>query len=111
METALLNTVMGISIVFIVLNVISWIISLFKYINKAEMAAKQKKETIAPSIETVSVQPVAEEETNLADDLALAAVITAAVHAYEASKGNTIPIEGLFVRSIRKVNKSRWQNA
>lgn len=44
METALLNTVMGMSIVFLVLWLISGIIGLFKYINKLEIYLKQKKE-------------------------------------------------------------------
>nr|WP_295683489.1 OadG family protein [uncultured Lachnoclostridium sp.] len=111
MGTALLNTVMGISIVFIVLLLISGIIGLFKYINKAEMASKQKNKTNALQNETVSLQPTAVENVDLTDDLELVAVITAAIHAYEASKGNPVPANGLYVRSIRKVNKSRWQNA
>ncbi len=43
MMTALLNTVMGILIVFIVLLLIAWIISLFKYINKFEANQAAKK--------------------------------------------------------------------
>jgi len=39
----------------------------------------------------------------------LIALITAAIHAYEASQGNTVP-GGFVVRSIRKRN-SRWMNA
>lgn len=111
MGTALLNTVMGISIVFIVLLVISGIIGLFKYINKAEMASKQKDKTIAIQNGTESLQSIAVEKVDATDDLELVAVITAAIHAYEASQGNPIPANGLYVRSIRKVNKSRWQNA
>ena len=46
---------------------------------------------------------------NLADDLELVAVITAAIHAYEEAQGNAVS-GGLVVRSIRKRNV-RWQNA
>lgn len=54
--------------------------------------------------------PVQEEE-DLSDDLELVAVITAAICAYEEAEGTPIPADGLIVRSIRRVNKSRWQNA
>ncbi|ABX42797.1 OadG family protein [Lachnoclostridium phytofermentans] len=111
METALLNTVMGMSIVFLVLWLISGIIGLFKYINKLEIYLKQKKKSIEIKSETVSSQPVDVEEIDVAEDLDLVAVITAAIHAYEASNGNPVPENGLYVRSIRKLNKSRWQNA
>ena len=50
-------------------------------------------------------------EENLANDLELVAVITAAIHAYEEAQGNPVPTNGLYVRSIRKVNRSKWFNA
>lgn len=99
---ALENTVMGISIVFCMLLLISFIISLLKLVNK--IGAK-KPEVKAP--EAPSAAPV-EEET---DDTELVAVITAAIYAYEQAMGNDVPADGLVVRSIRKVNKSKWQNA
>ena len=83
---ALLNTVMGICIVFLVLLLIAWIISLFKYINKFE-------------------------KEELSDDLELVAVITAAIHAYEEAQGNDVPADGLVIRSIRRANRAGWQNA
>ena len=46
-------------------------------------------------------------EEELSDDTELVAVIAAAVAAYEGS-GST---DGFVVRSIRKSNKSKWQNA
>ncbi len=101
---ACLNTVMGISIVFIMLLTISFIISLFKYIGKLENIGKKKAEPVAP------VAPV-ETAVDDSDDLELVAVITAAIHAYEAEQGNDVPAGGLVVRSIRKVNKTKWQNA
>lgn len=98
------NTIMGISIVFVMLLAISFIISLFKYIGKLENIGKKKAEPVAP---VAPVETVVEE----ADDLELVAVITAAIHAYEAAQGNDVPAGGLVVRSIRKVNKTKWQNA
>lgn len=110
MQYALMNTVMGISIVFVVLLLISFIISLFKYIGKieAKRAAKKNQAAEPAKVETPAAA-VAEEE--LSDDLELVAVITAAIHAYEEAQGNNIPADGLVVRSIRKVNKAKWQNA
>ena len=44
------------------------------------------------------------------DDTELVAVISAAIAAYEADNGSASS-DGFVVRSIRKVNKSKWQNA
>lgn len=109
LEYALLNTVMGISIVFIVLLLISRIIALFKYINKFEQKHAAKNTPAAAPAPTA--EEPEEEEEELSDDLELVAVITAAIHAYEEAQGNDIPADGLVVRSIRKANKTRWQNA
>lgn len=100
LQNAGLNTLMGMGIVFIVLILISFIISLFKYIGRAEekISAGKKQET--PEPETPEVP-----EENLADDRELAAVIAAAVAAYE---GKTP--DGLVVRSIRQVpGQNRWK--
>ncbi|MDE7325302.1 MAG: OadG family protein [Lachnospiraceae bacterium] len=112
MLTALLNTVMGIMIVFIVLLLIAWIISLFKYINKfeASQAAKKAAMTVVEEV-PVPVETVEAAKEELSDDLELVAVVTAAIHAYEESQGNEVPADGLVVRSIRKVGKANWQNA
>lgn len=110
MEYALLNTLLGIGIVFIVLILISTIISLFKYISKAEAAIKGRK-SVVETPQAVTEVSTEQDEVNLVDDLELVAVITAAIEAYEEANGNPVPENGLFVRSIRKVNKSRWQNA
>ena len=107
---ALLNTVMGISIVFIVLLLISAIISCFKYINRLEMKLKQKKENVQEAPVNHVITNISEQEEDVSDDLELIAVITAAIEAYEASQGNTTASNGLYVRSIKRVNK-RWQNA
>jgi sodium pump decarboxylases, gamma subunit len=99
---ALENTVMGISIVFCMLLLISFIISLLKLVNKVDQKKPEVKAPEAPAVAQ------ADEET---DDTELVAVITAAIYAYEQAMGNDVPADGLVVRSIRKVNKSKWQNA
>ena len=106
MATAGLNTIMGITIVFLVLYLISLLISLLKYVNKLD-AKKPKEQENAP----LPVSNNNSGEENLANDLELVAVITAAIHAYEEAQGNPVPTNGLYVRSIRKVNRSKWFNA
>ena len=110
MAEATVNTVIGISVVFLALLFISFVISLFKYINKFEQKLAEKKAAKtapAPKAEPAPA-PKAEAAPEM-DDLELIAVITAAIHAYEEAQGNVV--EGdLVVRSIKKRN-SRWQNA
>ena len=109
MAEATVNTVIGITVVFLALLFISFIISLFKYINifEQKLAAKKSGNSVAAKVETVPA-PVAE-MTPETDDLELVAVITAAIQAYEEAQGNVVTGD-LVVRSIRKRN-SRWQNA
>ena len=113
MAEATVNTVIGITVVFLALLFISFVISLFKYINKFEQklankkAAKIQAPKAAPTAAPAPA-PVVEAEPEM-DDLELIAVITAAIHAYEEAQGNVV--EGdLVVRSIKKRN-NRWQNA
>ncbi len=108
MMKALMNTVIGMGTVFVVLILISLIISSFTLISKIE--GRKKKAAENPAGANVqpapaAVQPAAQEE--LSDDTELVAVIAAAIAAYEGS-GST---DGFVVRSIRKSNKSKWQNA
>ena len=103
MFKAFLNTVIGMGTVFVVLILISLIISCFTLVSKFE--AKQKKEEPAPAAAPVVEQIAAKEE--LSDDTELVAVIAAAVAAYEGAAST----DGFVVRSIRKSNKSKWQNA
>ena len=109
MAEAAVNTVIGISVVFLALLFISFVISLFKYINKFEqmLADKKSGKVSAPKTEPIQAAPVT--ATPEMDDLELIAVITAAIHAYEEAQGNTASGD-LVVRSIKKRN-SRWQNA
>lgn len=103
MFKALMNTLIGMGTVFAVLILISLIISCFTLISKFE--SKQKKKEPAPVAAPVAEQIAAKEE--LSDDTELVAVIAAAVAAYEGAAN----ADGFVVRSIRKSNKSKWQNA
>lgn len=110
MGKAGLNTLIGIGVVFIVLILISLLISCFSLINKAEQAIKNRKENkaavAAAGMDNTIAQIVQKEEEELVDDLELVAVISAAVAAYTGSS-----TDGFVVRSIKKSNKKRWQSA
>lgn len=106
MSGAAVNTIMGIGTVFAVLVFLILVISLFKYVNKIgtkkaapKAAAQAPKAAPAPA-----AAPVVEE--NLVDDLELVAVIAAAIAAAENTS-----TDSFVVRSIRKVNRSKWQRA
>ena len=112
MAGAALNTLIGMGTVFTVLILISLIISCFKVIpslqkkaaeskEKRKARKKAKKEGVSPEakVETPVVQSSAEEEST-DDDLELAAVIAAAIAAYEGSAST----DGYVVRSVRR----RW---
>lgn len=109
MTKATLNTVIGMGTVFIVLILISFLISLFKYIPgivdsvTGIFKKKDKVEENKESIDNTIQQIVEKEEINndLASDLELVAVISAAIAAYEGEAG----ADGFVVRSIRKVNR------
>ena len=110
MEQAAMNMVMGMGTVFIVLIFISFLISCFKYINRFEekMKNKGKKEDPEPlaAAEPAPAAVVQAAEENLADDLELVAVITAAI----AASTGTSP-SGLVVRSIRRAPAGKWKKA
>ncbi|MDE5718377.1 MAG: OadG family protein [Lachnospiraceae bacterium] len=104
MAKAGMNTLIGMGTVFAVLILISLIISCFTFISKFEKQQK-KQEAPAPVAAPVVEQIAAKEE--LSDDTELVAVIAAAIAAYEGAAST----DGFVVRSIRKSNKSKWQNA
>lgn len=117
---ALGNTLVGILVVFVALLFISFIISLFKYISVIENKLKARKEgkkevaeAPAQAIENTVAQIAEAESVELSDDLALVAVITAAIHAYEEANGMAPAVaNGLVVRSIRRAAaKTGWKNA
>ena len=100
MQRAGMNTLMGIGIVFLMLVFLSFVIGLFKYIEKFQNVGKKKaEEAPAPAI----AQSEAADE-DFADDLELVAVISAAIAAYENTSGDSF-----VVRSIKKSNK--WHRA
>ena len=110
MAEATVNTIIGISVVFLALLFISFVISLFKYINKFEQKLADKKAgKAAPAPQQAPAPAPVVEAAPETDDLELIAVITAAIHAYEEAQGNAVSGD-LVVRSIKKRN-SRWQNA
>lgn len=97
------NTLLGMGTVFVVLVLMSLIISLFGVFfgNKSKKTKTENKSvdnTIAQIIEK-------EEQEELSDDLELVAVISAAIAAYEGSAST----EGYVVKSIKK--SKNWRNA
>ena len=93
MGKAALNTVMSMAIVFCVLIFIALLISCFKFIGAVQNRS-EKTDVPATVAAPAAEEPVAEE--NLADDLELVAVITAAIAAAEGTES----ADGLTVRSI-----------
>ena len=102
MQTAVSNTIMGVSIVFFVLVSLSFLIYLFRFIPILEEKLTKKK-TVEPVKQEVPVEAPVEEEKELVDDLELVAVITAAIAASEGKDPGQY-----IVRSIRKVHQNQW---
>ena len=113
MGNAGLNTLMGMGIVFLVLILISLIISAFSIIHKLEEKKNGRKRKVEPEADA-RVRGIGSEtagllETSsapaeeLADDRELVAVIAAAIAAFEGTDPS-----GFTVRSIRRIqNNSR----
>lgn len=109
MSKAGMNTLMGMGTVFIVLILISLVISCLGMIGKSQAKkAAQAKANQEATPAPAAMAPVFEESIDVTDDLELVAVITAAIM---ASMGDEAPAEGLVVRSIKKRNVSKWKNA
>lgn len=107
MQRAGMNTLMGIGIVFLMLVFLSFVIGLFKYIEKFQNVGKKKAAKEAPKAEEAPAPAIAQSEAadeDFADDLELVAVISAAIAAYENTSGDSF-----VVRSIKKSNK--WHRA
>ena len=105
MVRAGMNTLMGMGTVFVVLIFIAFLISRFKYISQLENWFRNRKTKNEQAVtETVAEEPAAdEEEIDETDELALVAMITAAL----AASLETSP-DKLIVRSIRRKNTNRW---
>lgn len=93
MGKAGLNTLLGMGTVFVMLILISFLISAFVLF--------QKKPKEAPKAVAAPVVANEAEEEELVDDTELVAVIMAAISAYEGN-GST---DGFVVRSIKKANR------
>lgn len=107
MEKAALNTLMGMGTVFAVLILISFIISAFTLIPKMQdMFAKKNKadNSKAAAVDNTIAQIIENEE--MSDDSELVAVIAAAIAASEGTS-----TDGFVVRSIKRANNRKWQNA
>lgn len=95
MTKAAMNTAMGMGTVFVMLIIISLIISCFSFINKAQKKSEDKKAANVPAPAAVAAAPaVAAPQT---DDLELVAVIAAAVAAATGSS-----TDDFVVRSIKR---------
>jgi len=105
---ALLNTVVGMGTVFVVLIFIAIIIGLIKYIPMIVDKFTDKQNSNETTFLPINQANINVNEEELVDDLELVAVITAAIM---ASMGIDAPADGLFVKSIRRANVKRWQNA
>lgn len=106
MAKAALNTLIGMGTVFLVLILISALISSFGLISKFEEMAKNKKkakeeakDVNEAAVDNTIAQIIEKEE--LSDDLELVAVIAAAIAASEGAAST----DGFVVRSIRKVRR------
>lgn len=104
MTTAALNTLIGMGTVFLVLIIISGVISLFRFIPMIQGKFTKKKNAVQESADSAAAQSVqAEEGTDVSDDLELVAVIAAAIAASEGAATT----DGFVVRSIRRANRVR----
>lgn len=106
MSIAALNTVIGMGTVFVVLILIIFIISLFRFIPiiQDKLAQRKAGKKGSESIDNTIAQIVEmEENADLSDDLELVAVIAAAIAASEGAAS----ADGFVVRSIRKANRAR----
>ena len=97
MEKAALNTLLGMGTVFVVLILISFIISGFKLIPNIQKTFSKEKKT-DKSVDGAVAQ-IIQNETQTQDDFELIAVISAAIAASEGRASS----DGYVVRSIRRV--------
>lgn len=117
LQKAGLNTLLGMGVVFTVLILISLLIYCLRFIPVffEKMAGKKEEEKTAAPVPTgkksepaaapKAVQPAAPAAGG-EEDLALIAVITAAI----AAQAN-VPADGIVIRSIRRSTKNNWKHA
>ncbi len=99
MTNAGLNTLLGMGTVFAVLILISLVITCFNFIPAIQAAFTKKDKTPVAETKAVdtAVAQIEAQEEDLADDLELVAVISAAIAAAEGTS-----TDGFVVRSIRR---------
>ena len=100
----------GLGTVFAVLIVISLVIAAFKLIGNTQ-TGKKEEAAPAPAPAPAAAAPVpapapAAPAEDLMDDTELLLLITTAIAAYES-----VPANGLKVRSIRRAKDARWRRA
>ena len=103
MQRAGMNTLMGIGIVFLMLVFLSFVIGLFKYIEKFQNVGKKKAVEEAPKAEEAPAPAIAQSEAadeDFADDLELVAVISAAIAASKILQETVL----LSVQSRNQIN-------
>ncbi len=100
MATAAFNTLIGIVSVFVVLVLISFIISLFKYIPRIQAAFSRRKSGSAEGALEKAIAQIERNEMMAANDTELIAVITAAICASTGASSDSF-----VVRSIKKVKR------
>ena len=110
------NLLIGMGPEFVVLIFLAWIISLFKYVNKAEQKIEEKKKAKAAGSEAAAPAPAKAESAAApavsvtpapASDAELQAVIAAAIAAYEEDQGSSIEKQpalnnGIVVKSFKR---------
>ena len=102
--TALVHTLLGMGTVFVILIMISFIISMFKFIPVIQEKFSKKKNEPQPAV--VPAAPVVEDVVEDEDDeYEIVAVITAAV----AAAMGTTNTDGFVVRSIRRKDGNHWK--
>ena len=121
-QKAALNTLIGMGSVFVVLIILCFLISCFKYVHMAEEKAKKGKKTEeqpkkaapaapapAPAAAPVGAEPelvAAITAATVTADTQLVAVITAAVAAESGMSA-----DGFVVRSIRRRSGNKWKKS
>lgn len=99
LKNAGFNTIIGLATVFFVLILISFIISLFKYIPRIQNYFEEKKKKKSESSVDKTIEQIVQKE-ELSNDLELVAVITAAICAATDRSADSF-----VVRSVKKVRR------
>lgn len=113
LSQAATNLVIGMGTVFVILIFLAWVISLFKYVNKAEQKLEEKKKAkesaAAPAAAPAPAKaaPAVQVTPAPSSDAELQAVIAAAIAAYEEDMGCSIEKQpslnnGIVVKSFKR---------